>query len=913
MLELLVLIAIIALFSKQQRQSRRLTALELQIKHLQEQLAEARPPLVPAKVQAMEEAETGAAEALPAPEAAAEARLEEQQNAPKTAPPLAARTMPEESLESRLGARWAVWVGGLALALGGIFLVRYSIDAGLLGPVPRLILAALFGLALATAGEMIRRGALPKLPENYNNALVPGILTAAASITLMATVYTAFAIYDFIGPLPAFILLSLVALVTLALSLLHGQALAGLGLVASLLTPILASSGNGNFYALFGYLSLVWLAATAAARIRRWRLLPSLANILLMFWVAGSWSAVYLTDDPAFLAPPTAPGIALMIMIAGSGFLWPGAHFESAVDGSTPSQSLWRRARRLLARSPKGIMISVSLATMLSVLSMVAADLPSLADPVLIFVAVTGCLAGLGAGRRTATIPAIFAGLTAVWGLALFAILDASRTISPHLPEAAASGWLSSLAPEALGGLILGGVFTICGVVFIRRHHRIDPDFSALWAILASAVPIALATISFINYGHLGRDWLHAIAMLVTAAALFASAISLTQGNDNDSPSAGLPRDLLSLGAFGALALALHCLTQGLTTTVGIAILGFLFVLANLWLRWRGLPWAMIAAIAIVFVRIAWEPTIVGAQNLSTTPVFNALLAGYGIPAGVLIISAWLLRSWPGRRTLNAIQGLAALMTLLTMAILVRHAMQGGVLNDAVPTLGEQSIYTLLLVGLSGILMTLDFGSPSRAFRYGSMAAGILATLNILSLHLGALNPYFTDENVGNWPLINLLLPGYLIPALAYAGLAAYARGRRPQAYVVMLAVTAAILGFAWATLTVRWAWQGPHMAYWKGFIPAETYTYSVVWLLIGVGLLALGSRFAARSLRLTSAALVLIAVCKAFLIDMSSLEGILRALSFIGLGVVLIGIGLFYQKLMARDRKSQTDEVATG
>ncbi|MGO4841796.1 DUF2339 domain-containing protein, partial [Rhizobiaceae sp. 2RAB30] len=29
-------------------------------------------------------------------------------------------------IETALGTRWAVWVGGLALALGGVFLVRYS-------------------------------------------------------------------------------------------------------------------------------------------------------------------------------------------------------------------------------------------------------------------------------------------------------------------------------------------------------------------------------------------------------------------------------------------------------------------------------------------------------------------------------------------------------------------------------------------------------------------------------------------------------------------------------------------------------------------------------------------------------------------------------------------------------------------
>jgi uncharacterized membrane protein len=42
----------------------------------------------------------------------------------------------------------------------------------------------------------------------------------------------------------------------------------------------------------------------------------------------------------------------------------------------------------------------------------------------------------------------------------------------------------------------------------------------------------------------------------------------------------------------------------------------------------------------------------------------------------------------------------------------------------------------------------------------------------------------------------------------------------------------------------------------------------------------------------------------------MSELEGVLRALSFIGLGAVLIGIGLFYQRLLTR---AKPREVAEG
>ncbi|MGD9866845.1 MAG: DUF2339 domain-containing protein, partial [Hyphomicrobiales bacterium] len=45
--------------------------------------------------------------------------------------------------------------------------------------------------------------------------------------------------------------------------------------------------------------------------------------------------------------------------------------------------------------------------------------------------------------------------------------------------------------------------------------------------------------------------------------------------------------------------------------------------------------------------------------------------------------------------------------------------------------------------------------------------------------------------------------------------------------------------------------------------------------------------------------AVILLTVAKVFLSDMDNLEGILRALSFIGLGAVLIAVGYFYQRFV--------------
>ena len=53
------------------------------------------------------------------------------------------------------------------------------------------------------------------------------------------------------------------------------------------------------------------------------------------------------------------------------------------------------------------------------------------------------------------------------------------------------------------------------------------------------------------------------------------------------------------------------------------------------------------------------------------------------------------------------------------------------------------------------------------------------------------------------------------------------------------------------------------------------------------------------REPRLASAALVFLSVIKVFLYDLTGTGGLWRALSVICLGVVLIGIGLAYQKLI--------------
>jgi uncharacterized membrane protein len=455
-------------------------------------------------------------------------------------------------------------------------------------------------------------------------------------------------------------------------------------------------------------------------------------------------------------------------------------------------------------------------------------------------------------------------------------------------------------------GIALGLVFIGSGLWAARRFAAAPQVRAASWAAWAVIVPLVVLLALWSAFGNLDRDLAYA-AVALLLVAVFATGGEWIARAEQPPLRGGAAVSFALAGAAIAALMMLHMAFNSGWTTL---LLGAAAIVPALATRWRSYPvlgWISVGTVAAVLARVALDPTIVGANFLSTTPVFNWLLPGYGIPALAFVFCAWQLgRTTRGRPRL-AMEAAGALFSLLTIAMLVRHAMHAGVIDTGAATLAEQAIYTIIAIGAGAILVAIDARSPSSVLRWGSMAAGVVSVAFVVIQHFLVLNPLFTDESTGRIPVFNLLFLAYLLPAVAAGGLALYSRGKRPGWYSAMLALVAALLAFAYATLSVRRLFKGEFIALWSGLGQVETYTYSALWLAIGVALLTTGVWLKSQVLRIASAALIAVAVLKVFIFDMSELEGVLRALSFIGLGAVLIGIGLFYQRLLTRAAAEQT------
>jgi len=176
------------------------------------------------------------------------------------------------------------------------------------------------------------------------------------------------------------------------------------------------------------------------------------------------------------------------------------------------------------------------------------------------------------------------------------------------------------------------------------------------------------------------------------------------------------------------------------------------------------------------------------------------------------------------------------------------------------------------------------------------------AVMNILMLStfffdVLAFNPLWNHYSVGSLPILNGLILNYLIPAVT---LSVICKNYFDDSYPKNLVrIFAAFLGFIFISLNIRQLFSGEFLDV-SSVTNFENYTYSASWLVIGIITLVVGTKTENKNLRLCALALIAVASCKVFLFDASGLSGLYRVFSFMGLGVVLIGLSWFYSNFIS-------------
>jgi uncharacterized membrane protein len=496
------------------------------------------------------------------------------------------------------------------------------------------------------------------------------------------------------------------------------------------------------------------------------------------------------------------------------------------------------------------------------------------------------------------------AGLFAAF--AVFARGKTTRIMAHWFAAIMTYGVLAQIVPGWSLPIALSGV--AAGMLFLGRRHE-DYAVEAQSIILGLASIALLLTTGGSPIGQLlrlfgdngaGADLTSALRWIAVAALMAYFAIKSRPPAVRFAAQA-----FAALLSYGAIAQIIPVSFMPLVAPVGLVILA----IASRRLVWPQLQAAIVTLTALIagwaliplvswaisaLMSLAGVPMVISAENLPVLVVLKQLLA----PAIAAGISVWWMQAqlpkWAkqgGALFAGVLGGIAAhsLYRLGFAQVIGENFVSYG--------LGQRLLWAGLLIALGAALWRKGSGIIKI---WGAPALIGAASLHTLYYSLILHNPLWTAQSVGTWPLLNLILPLFVILPLGLyllrPMLPAYLeRTARAVQWVYMLM----ICGFAWATL--RQGFHGTLLVD-PGVSSTEDILRSILGITLAVGFLLWGIKAGRRDWRLASLVLVLMATVKVFLFDTAGLEGLLRIGSFVALGFSLIGIGWLYSRQLSRD-----------
>lgn len=202
---------------------------------------------------------------------------------------------PKRQQKSILGLIWN-WVvtgnplakiGMLLLFFGLSYLLKYSIENELVSASTRLMMAGTGCLALLGIGWWLRK----------KNLIYALILQGGGIGGLYITIFAATKIYDFIPIGIALAIMVFICLASVSFAVIHRAiSLAILASLGGYLAPILLSTGDNNYVGLFSYYLILSIGILIISHWQVWRLL-NLIGFIFTFGIGFIWAISNYTHD----------------------------------------------------------------------------------------------------------------------------------------------------------------------------------------------------------------------------------------------------------------------------------------------------------------------------------------------------------------------------------------------------------------------------------------------------------------------------------------------------------------------------------------------------------------------------------------------------------------------------------------
>lgn len=845
-------------------------------------------------------------------------------------------------LEDIFGRRLPIWAGGVTLAVAGVFLVRYSIERGLITPLLRVVMAFVFGFGLLAGAEAAYR-----FRDRVADPRVGQALAGAGLATLYAAFYLAGTQYGLIGQTLAFLGLAAVTAGAIGLSFRFGLPSAVLGLLGGFAAPAMVGGDEANLPLLSLYLGLVasGLVLSGRRQQRPWLGVAALIGGL-------GWGALLLLAGEFGFAEAIALGLYLIVLGAvlpavagGPAFERPlrlGAAAVASVQlallvdqggysaltwalylllGATLGFFGWRRPD---IRAASGIALGVALLLLTQwdgvtrhEFAMVAAGIAVVFAGVPLALMrrgegraadgwqIAGAALGLatiayarfgdpGADRVENTMALALLALAALPGAAawLLRATDDAPRFALQLAASAALVFAALLLVTPAWSAPLAGATVFAALLTLVRGRLEIALTSLLWG---GALVVMLTLIAFARFdlelAHLGgwrQDSRSTLALLRWLAVGGVAAALGWRETDRDRRAFG--ESAAMIFAYGALAQVLP--RDALAGSAAALAIGLYFAQ-------RQRAAARLAALAIA---AAWalEPLgwwlAAGRASLVADPVFATELPSLKTLATrilpVLAALAVARVPLPARLSVRVPAGALALAVASIVAhILYKQffAIDGPARFEALG-LAERTLWEALLLGAAWLLAS----GPPRLGQQRPAAIGLAgAAFAHFALYTAYLhNPLWDRQALGPLPLLNLAGAAYAVAIATVLSLRRWAGPRLTPVFDAAVMVFACL-----AVLTlIRQGFAGSFPAP----IPlgqGEDLLRSLAGIMLALAFLWLGGRRRERSWRVGSLVIILAAVAKVFLVDAAGLDGLLRVASFMALGFSLIGIGWVYSR----------------